>query len=115
LNRYVGNLPPTPGVFPDYPAQVIRNAAGERELAMMRWGVPPPPRAGGYPVANISNITSPRWCSPLTGSGPNSGARLRRISALDRYQPERESGSALLLQRPARMRQPVRLLLDRRG
>ena len=22
LNRYVGNLPPMPGVFPDYPAQV---------------------------------------------------------------------------------------------
>jgi hypothetical protein len=25
-NRYVGNLPPMPGVFPDYPAPVIRNA-----------------------------------------------------------------------------------------
>ena len=24
-NRYVGNLPPIPGVFPDYPAPVIRN------------------------------------------------------------------------------------------
>jgi hypothetical protein len=23
-NRYVGNLPPMPGVFPDYPAPVIR-------------------------------------------------------------------------------------------
>jgi hypothetical protein len=26
LNRYVGNLPPMPGVFPDYPAPVVRNA-----------------------------------------------------------------------------------------
>ena len=26
INRYVGNLPPMPGVFPDYPAPVIRNA-----------------------------------------------------------------------------------------
>jgi hypothetical protein len=26
LNRYVGNLQPMPGVFPDYPAPVIRNA-----------------------------------------------------------------------------------------
>jgi hypothetical protein len=26
------NLPPMPGVFPDYPAPVVRNAAGEREL-----------------------------------------------------------------------------------
>ena len=26
INRYVGNLPPMPSVFPDYPAPVIRNA-----------------------------------------------------------------------------------------
>lgn len=25
-----GNLPSLPGVFPDYPAPVVRNAAGER-------------------------------------------------------------------------------------
>jgi hypothetical protein len=36
LNRYVGNLPPMPGVFPDYPAPVVRNAGAERELTMMR-------------------------------------------------------------------------------
>ena len=37
----VGNLPPMPGIFPDYAAPVIRtNAAGERELAMLRWGMP---------------------------------------------------------------------------
>jgi hypothetical protein len=47
-NRYVGNLPPMPGVFPDYPAPVVRNAGNDRELTMMRWGMPPPPRAGGY-------------------------------------------------------------------
>jgi putative SOS response-associated peptidase YedK len=33
------------GVFPDYPAPVVRNAGTERELVMMRWGMPPPPRA----------------------------------------------------------------------
>jgi putative SOS response-associated peptidase YedK len=38
LNRYVGNLPPMPGVFPDYPAPVVRTTEGERELIMMRWG-----------------------------------------------------------------------------
>jgi SOS response associated peptidase (SRAP) len=27
----------------------------------MRWGMPPPPRAGGYPVTNIRNTTSPHW------------------------------------------------------
>jgi putative SOS response-associated peptidase YedK len=25
INRYIGNLPPMLGVFPDYPAPVIRN------------------------------------------------------------------------------------------
>jgi putative SOS response-associated peptidase YedK len=25
INHYVGNLPPMTGVFPDYPAPVIRN------------------------------------------------------------------------------------------
>jgi putative SOS response-associated peptidase YedK len=39
INRYVGNLPPMPGVFPDYPAPVIRNNQGEREMVMMRWGM----------------------------------------------------------------------------
>jgi hypothetical protein len=29
LNRYVGNLPPMPGAFPDYPAPVVRNAVVE--------------------------------------------------------------------------------------
>jgi putative SOS response-associated peptidase YedK len=45
INRYVGNLPPMPGVFPDYPAPVVvRNVRADRELTMMRWGMPPPPR-----------------------------------------------------------------------
>ena len=61
INRYVGNLPPMPGVFPDYPAPVVRNVGAERELTMMRWGMPPPPRTGGPPVTNIRNTTSPHW------------------------------------------------------
>lgn len=28
---------------------------------MMRWGMPPPPRAGGYPVTNIPNTSSRHW------------------------------------------------------
>jgi putative SOS response-associated peptidase YedK len=44
INRYVGNLQPMPGVFPDFPAPVIRNSEGGREMLMMRWGMPPPPR-----------------------------------------------------------------------
>jgi hypothetical protein len=61
INRYVGNLPPMPGVFPDYPAPVIRNAGTEREMTLMRWGMPPPPRTGGPPVTNIRNTSSPHW------------------------------------------------------
>ena len=38
INRYVGNLPPMPGLFPDDPAPVVRNTDTGRELAMMRWG-----------------------------------------------------------------------------
>jgi putative SOS response-associated peptidase YedK len=61
VNSSVGNLPPMPGVFPDYPAPVVRNADGERELIMMRWGRPPPPKLGGPPVTNIRNTSSPHW------------------------------------------------------
>lgn len=38
MNRYVGNLPPMLGVFPDYPAPVVRNAGDEWEMTTMRWG-----------------------------------------------------------------------------
>ncbi len=50
-----------PGVFPDYPAPVVRNTDTGRELSMMRWGMPPPPRTGGPPVTNIRNTSSPHW------------------------------------------------------
>ena len=61
VNRYVGNLALMPGVFPDYPAPVVRNTDTGRELSMMRWGMPPPPRTGGPPVTNIRNTSSPHW------------------------------------------------------
>jgi putative SOS response-associated peptidase YedK len=36
-----GNLPPMPGIFPDYTAPVVRNAPdGVRELTKARWGMP---------------------------------------------------------------------------
>jgi len=41
MRDITGNLPPLPGIFPDYPAPIVRNAAdGVRELAMVRWGMP---------------------------------------------------------------------------
>jgi hypothetical protein len=57
-----GNLPPMPAVFPDYAAPVVRNlATGERELTLMRWGFPPPPKLGTQPVTNVRNVKSPCW------------------------------------------------------
>ena len=74
INRYVGNLPPMPGVFPDYPAPVVRNAGAERELTMMHWGMPPAPKLGGPPVTNIRNTASPHWRGWLTAKSlPGAG------------------------------------------
>ncbi|MCC6697855.1 MAG: SOS response-associated peptidase family protein [Candidatus Hydrogenedentes bacterium] len=35
-----GNLPPLPGIYPDYMAPIVRNFEGTRELVMARWGMP---------------------------------------------------------------------------
>ena len=57
-----GNLPPMPGIFPDYLAPIVRNAPdGVRELMMARWGMPGPPQFGGVPITNIRNTKSPHW------------------------------------------------------
>ena len=40
VNRYVGNPPPMPGGFPDFPAPMVATSDPERELAIMRWGMP---------------------------------------------------------------------------
>ena len=40
MNRYIGNLAPMPGVFPDYRAPIVRNGPGGRELATAWWGMP---------------------------------------------------------------------------
>jgi len=62
-----GNLPPIPGVFPDYFAPIVRNADdGARELTMARWGMPSPQSAlkgrnSDPGVTNIRNVSSPHW------------------------------------------------------
>ena len=84
INRYVGNLAPMPGVFPDYPAPVVRNSDGELEMTMMRWGMPPPPRAGGYPVTNIRNTSSPHWRAWLSAEN----RCLVPANSLAEYAPE---------------------------
>jgi putative SOS response-associated peptidase YedK len=61
-----GNLPPMPGVFPDYAAPIVRVADGARELTMARWGMPSPQfalkgRATDPGVTNVRNTSSPHW------------------------------------------------------
>ena len=71
MNRYVGNLPPMPGVFPDYPAPVIRNTDIGTEMVTMRWSRSPPPRMGGPPFTKSTTrrrrLAQAR--EPLSGSG----------------------------------------------
>jgi putative SOS response-associated peptidase YedK len=46
MSDRTGNLPPLPGIYPDYPAPIVRNGAdGARELIMARWGMPSSQRA----------------------------------------------------------------------
>jgi putative SOS response-associated peptidase YedK len=56
-----GNLPPMPAIFPDYPAPVVRNTPGGRELLLMRWGIPGPTQFGALPVTNVRNVQSSHW------------------------------------------------------
>ena len=66
MHDRTGNLPPLPGIFPDYAAPIVRNQPDGRELAMARWGMPSPAFAlkgrnsdGG--VTNVRNMSSPHW------------------------------------------------------
>lgn len=67
MHDRTGNLPPLPGIFPDYAAPIVRTGAdGERELVMARWGMPSPAfvlkgRATDPGVTNIRNVASPHW------------------------------------------------------
>ena len=52
-----GNLPPMPGVFPDYPAPIVRNVPdGVRELMLARWGMAGP--------RNSVALRSPTFATP---------------------------------------------------
>jgi putative SOS response-associated peptidase YedK len=57
-----GNLEPLPGIFPDQVAPVVRNTPdGARELILMRWGFPSPPRAKSKITTNVRNTQSSWW------------------------------------------------------
>jgi putative SOS response-associated peptidase YedK len=62
----VGNLPPQPGIFPDYVAPIVRNTPDGRELALARWGMPSPAFAlegkkSDPGVTNVRNTKSSHW------------------------------------------------------
>lgn len=67
LDNFAGNLPPQPGIFPDYPAPIVRAGPGDRlSLAMARWGMPSPAfalqgKTRDPGVTNIRNIASAHW------------------------------------------------------
>jgi len=42
MSDMTGNLPPLPGILPDYAAPIVRNQPDGRELTMARWGMPTP-------------------------------------------------------------------------
>jgi putative SOS response-associated peptidase YedK len=66
MSDRTGNLPPLPGVFPDYAAPIVRNQPEGRELTMARWGMPSPAfalkgRKSDPGVTNVRNVKSPHW------------------------------------------------------
>lgn len=64
--RHGTNLQPFDDIYPDREAPVVsRSSNGEREIAVMHWGFPPPPKAGSKPVTNVRNLSSPFWRSAL--------------------------------------------------
>jgi putative SOS response-associated peptidase YedK len=61
-----GNMPPLPGIYPDYAAPIVRNQPDGRELTMARWGMPSPlfalkGRNSDPGVTNVRNVSSPHW------------------------------------------------------
>ena len=66
MRDMTGNLPPLPGIFPDYAAPIVRNQPDGRELTMARWGMPSPVFAlkgkkSDPGVTNVRNAKSPHW------------------------------------------------------
>ena len=66
IDDQAGNLPPMPGIYPDYAAPVVRGGTDGPVLTMMRWGLPSPAFAlkgkkTDRGVTNVRNIGSPHW------------------------------------------------------
>jgi putative SOS response-associated peptidase YedK len=66
MHDRTGNMPPLPGIYPDYAAPIVRNTADGRELMMARWGMPSPlfalqAKKSDPGVTNVRNVASPHW------------------------------------------------------
>jgi hypothetical protein len=111
MNRYVGNLPPMPGVFPDFPAPVVRNAGDEREIILMRWGMPPPPRTGGAPITNIRHTSSPHWREQRGSAAVCLRGHLDRVQGRPRHEiacgSQRAVSRSSVTDAPAAAIQPI--------
>ena len=98
VNRYVGNLAPMPGVFPDFKAPIVRNGAEGRELATARWGMPSSQQA-------LMEATKKR-ASKLEAKGkPVDFKEMLRMEPDGDQHPQREEQT---LDKMARRREPLR-------
>lgn len=66
IDDRTGNLPPLPGIYPNYSAPVVTQSAEGRVLEMMRWGMPSPVfalKGKNYDrgITNVRNTKSPHW------------------------------------------------------
>ena len=66
MHDRAGNMPPLPGIFPDYGAPIVREGGEGKELVLARWGMPSPQFAlkgkkTDPGVTNIRNVKSPHW------------------------------------------------------
>ncbi len=108
MHDRTGNLPPMPAIFPDMMAPIVRKTSdGERELAMLRWGLPSPPeyvKGIDRGVTNVRNVASPHWrrwtgvanrcivpatsfCEPSTHADPTTGKKTWHWFAFSEERP----------------------------
>ena len=94
VNRYVGNLAPMAGAFPDYTAPIVRSGPDGRELALARWdamaGAGAPLRG---PVQQLQRIQQGRRRRHLDRARRDAPAALfrRHLDQLD-VDPEGQEG-----------------------
>src|SRR5690348_1325745 len=69
INRYVGNLPPIPGVFPDYPARVTRASAGMTYSECSSPALRRNSAAVAFPNASSPFRARRHRCAPLVEAG----------------------------------------------